>query len=72
MISVRSLGTVLPPVGGASATIYKLQGAGPPVDGVTGVGIVNTGELYLDTTAPNAYMNVGTAAVPAYSGIART
>jgi len=60
------------PAPGGAATLYKLQGAGAPTDGVTGVGVVDTGELYYDTTNENIYVNVGTKAVPAYSGLLRT
>lgn len=54
--------------GGSAATLYKLQGAGPPTDGVTGVGIVDKGEKYFDTTNAVEYLNTGTLAAPVYSG----
>jgi hypothetical protein len=58
-------------VPGAAATLYKLQGAGPPTDGVTGAGVVDIGEKYFDTTNKNEYTNVGTLAAPLYSGTIR-
>jgi hypothetical protein len=54
---------------GSASTLYKLQGAGPPTDGVTGVGVVGPGELYFDTTNKVMYLNTGTLAVPAYHGL---
>ncbi len=53
---------------GAAATIYKLQGAGAPVDGLTGAGVVGVGERYFDTTNKIEYINIGTLAAPVYSG----
>ena len=54
---------------GAAATLYKLQAAGAPTDGVTGAGTVDNGELYRDTTNNVIYQNIGTLASPVYSGI---
>lgn len=61
-----------PTAGGGAGTIYKLQGAGAPVDGVTGVGIVAKGEKYLDTTNVVEYINVGTIAAPVWHGHSQT
>lgn len=56
------------PVAGAAATLYKLQAAGAPVDGVTGVGVVGPGEKYYDTANGVEYLNTGTLLAPVYSG----
>lgn len=57
-----------PVAGGGAATIYKLSGAGAPVNGVTGVGVVGPGEIYFDSTNKVPYINQGSLAVPEYHG----
>lgn len=59
-----------PSVSGPSA-IYSLTGAGVPTDGVTGVGVVPNSGNYYDSANNNVYLNIGTLALPVYSGFLR-
>ncbi len=64
-----------PPSTGGSAgpsAIYSLTDAGIPTDGVTGVGVVPNSGLYYDSSNNNLYLNIGTLALPVYSGLIRT
>lgn len=40
--------------------MFVLNGAGAPVDGVTGVGVLQPGYFYRNTTNGQYYTNVGT------------
>lgn len=60
-----------PPSSSGPGAVYSLVGAGIPTDGVTGVGVVPNSGYYYDSTNNNVYLNIGTLALPVYSGFLR-
>ena len=71
-LGVSPIGAPAGSAPGTAATLYKLQAAGAPTDGVTGAGTVDNGELYRDTTNNVIYQNIGTLGSPVYSGIVQS
>lgn len=59
----------LPPAAGTNV-VRGIRGAGAPVDGVTGAGVVDKGWQYVDTATGNTYVNTGTRAAPVWNGVA--
>lgn len=61
------MGLSQPSSGGGIDPAKRMEGAGAPVDGVTGAGVLDKGGEYVDTDNGMHYYNVGTKAVPAFT-----
>lgn len=59
-----------PPATAAGTTpVARLSGAGAPTDGVTGIGLLNKGDEYMNSTNGQRYTNVGTSAATVFQMI---